>query len=162
MGAVLPGAEDQIDLAGRRVVATEDLGGLGGEVRLAADEGEAVRPAERAEIDGRQWLGRLEIDHRQRVIRAEAVVRDVRGGPVGGGDHLMGIVPHRYPGGHLQCAGVDNGESLVVLREHQQGSGLPLADRCCGKQKDGGKQNLHGCQLTRKSNLGEAARQVGL
>ena len=40
---ILPGAEDQIDLARRRIVAAHDLRTLGGEPQLAVHEGQAVR-----------------------------------------------------------------------------------------------------------------------
>ena len=51
---VLAGAEHPIDLLRRRIVAADHLGGFGREPDFAAHEHQAVRSAQRAEIDRRQ------------------------------------------------------------------------------------------------------------
>ena len=89
--AILAGAEDQIDLAGRRIVSANDLRTLGCEPQLAVHEGQAVRSRGGPEIDRRQGLPLDQIDDCYGVERSAAVVRNVGRAAVSRGDHFVGI-----------------------------------------------------------------------
>lgn len=83
VGAVLAGAEDEVDAVGGGVVTANGFRTFGGEPDLAVDKGEAVRAVERAEIDAGLGCGGREVDDGEGVEGAEAVVRDVGGAAVG-------------------------------------------------------------------------------
>jgi hypothetical protein len=51
VGTVLSGAHDPVDFAGARVIASDGPGRFGSEPDFALREGEAMRTAERAEVD---------------------------------------------------------------------------------------------------------------
>src|SRR5260221_13691986 len=105
MSAVLPGAEDEIDSLRGRIVTAENFGGFRGEPEFAAGEIEAVRAAERAEVDGGKRLLCDEVHNRQSVQRAgtsSTVVGDVSGLAVGGGDDFVRIVADGNPGENFQ------------------------------------------------------------
>jgi hypothetical protein len=56
------------------VVAADGFRSFGGEPDFTCDEGEAVRSAKRSEIDCRQRLLIKEIDDRERVEGAKAII----------------------------------------------------------------------------------------
>ena len=87
MGAILTGAHDPIHFTGGGIVTAEYLVRFGGEVEFAAHVIQAVRPMQRAQIDGAQRLLGYQVDHRNGVVRAAAVVGNVGELAVRGG-HL--------------------------------------------------------------------------
>lgn len=115
VGAVLAGAEDPVDLFRGGIVAADGFGGFGGEPDFVVDEGEAVRAAESAEINGGKGGLVDEIDDGKGVVRAEAVVRDEGSGAVGGGDDLVGVVADGDAGEDLEGGGIDDGEGVGSL-----------------------------------------------
>src|SRR5262249_61024705 len=66
---VLPRFELPIDLVGCGIVARDLPVRFGGEVQLAGDERQAVRAAERRDVDATQLFLRGDVDHRNRVTR---------------------------------------------------------------------------------------------
>jgi hypothetical protein len=83
MSAILAGAKYPVDFLSSGVVAPDRLGRLCSKPDLAADKGEAVRAAQRAEVNRRECPLANEVEHGQRVVGAPAVVRDVRRCSVG-------------------------------------------------------------------------------
>ena len=143
--AVLAGAEDPVDFLSGGVEAADGLGGFGGEVELAADEGEAVRAAEGAEVDGGPGLVVDEVEDGEGMEGSEAVVGDVGGGAVGGGDDLVGVGTYGEGVEGLEGGGVDDGESVVVLGEREErglrvrkgSGGEAKSDESCGGAERG-------------------------
>jgi hypothetical protein len=120
VGAVLTGAEDPVNLLCGGVVAADGFGGFGGEPRLAAGECEAVGAAEGAEVDEGERFVVDEVDDGEGVVGSAAVVGDVGGGAVGGGDDLVGVLTDGGFGDDLEGCGVDYGEGVVLLGENQE------------------------------------------
>ena len=117
VGAVLAGAEDPVDFLVGGVVAADDLGAFGGEVEFAAEVGQAVGAGDRAEVDGGESCVMDEVEDREGMVGAEAVVGDVGGGAVGGGDDLVGVGAYGEGVEDFEGGGVDDGEGVVVLGE---------------------------------------------
>lgn len=133
---VLAGAHDPIDFLGLGIKAADGFGGFRGEPDFAADEVEAMGATQWAKIDGRQSGLMDEVDSGEGVEGAKAVVRDVRGGAVGGGDDFVGIMADGDASEDLEGGGVDDGQGLGALGEHQQ----RLAGRALGVELSGKKE----------------------
>ena len=81
---------------------------------------EAVGAVQWAEVDWRQRLLRDEIDDREGVVASAAVIGDVGGFAVGGGDDFVGVLEDGDFRDHLQCGGVDDGERPIALGEREE------------------------------------------
>ena len=112
MGTVLAGAEDGVNGCGRGIVAADGLGELRGEPEPALHEGEAVRPAQGSELDDGQRLVRGEINDRDGVEGAEAVIGDVGAGAVRAGDDLVGVVADGDSCNDPEGRRIDDGERV--------------------------------------------------
>ena len=108
MGAILPGAHDPIHFAGGRIVPAEYLVRFGCEIQFAANVVEAVRPVEHAQVDGAQRLLAYQVDDRDRIVRAEAVVGNVSEFTIRGGGHLVRVGPGWHARHHLQGGRIDD------------------------------------------------------
>ena len=130
VGVILPGAKDQIDFAGDRIVGSDCLGCFAGEPDFSSGEGEAVRAAEGAEVNRWQCFAGDEVDDVEGVVGSAAVVGDVGGGTVGGGDDLVGVGADGGFGDDIESRGVDDGEGVTFLGEDEErGLGLESGER---------------------------------
>jgi hypothetical protein len=118
--AVLTGAEDEVYLLRRRVVAAEGFGRFRGKPRLAADKRQSMRTGQRTKINWRERFLIHEINHGKGVVSAASVVRNVCGLAVAGCDHFVRIVAYGNPRQHLQSSRIDDGERVVALAQRQQ------------------------------------------
>ena len=130
--AVLTRADHPVDSSSCGIVSTDDLRTLCREVDLPASDRDAMRPAERTDIDGRQRLPGHEIDHGNAVREAVAgvVVRDVRQLSVRRGHHLVRIGTGGSRAQHFQCCGVDDRQRVVALVDGEQQVGRRGRRRC--------------------------------
>ena len=120
MSAVLPRAEDEIDLLRCRVEAAEGFGCFRREPQFSAGELEPVRPAKRSQIDRRERFLPGEIDDADGIVRAASVIGDVGGIAVGRGDHFVRIGSRgRFEEDFQRCR-IDRREGLIGFRERQQ------------------------------------------
>ena len=92
VGAILADAHDPVDFSRSGIVTADASGGFSGEPDFAVAKSQAMRAAQRAQIDGGQRFLRDKVDNRQRVIGAESVVRDVGGFAVGRSNDFVRIV----------------------------------------------------------------------
>src|ERR1035438_7853019 len=120
VGPVLSCSHDPVDLAGSRVIAADRFGCFCRKPYLALREHQAMRTAQCTQIDRRHLLLRHQIDHRQRMKRAKAVVRDISRLPVRRRHHLMRIVAHRNARYHMQRRRIDDRQRMVLLGQSQQ------------------------------------------
>jgi len=118
--AILADADDAIDCAGRRIVAANGFCCFGSEPEFAIDEVEAVGSAQRAEIDGRERLLRKEIDDGDGVIGAKAVIGDIGGFAVGGGDDFVRIFADGDARNDVQACGIDDRKGVIGLGQRQK------------------------------------------
>ena len=115
MGAILTGAHDPIHFLGGGIVPAEYLVRFGCEVEFAAHVIQAVRSVQHAQVDDAQRLLRYEIDDRDGIVSAEAVVGNVGEFAIRGSGHLVGVGPGWHARHHLQGGRIDYGESVVLL-----------------------------------------------
>ena len=95
MRAVLAGTEDEINFLFGRIIAAEGLGRFRSEPDSVCGKVETVRATEGAEIDRSERFLCDEIHHGQGMQRsgtASAIVGDVSGFAVRGGDDFVRIV----------------------------------------------------------------------
>ena len=120
---VLAQAEQPVDLVRLRVVASDRHAALGGEIRLAIGEPEAVRAAERGDVNAMDLLPRRDVDDGQGVAsartRAGVVGRDGEL-PVVGDDQLVRVLSRGGPARHLAARRVDDGHRVLALEQDQQ------------------------------------------
>ena len=122
VGAVLAGLELPVDLVGRRIVAPDFLVGLDREIQFSIREREAVRPAERRDVDAAQFLHAGDVDHRDRVTgrRPGAVVAGKRRLAVARRDQLVRSLTDGHLSQHAARGRIDDRERRVLLVQHEQ------------------------------------------
>ncbi len=120
VGAVLAGAHDPVDLAAPGIIAADGLGRFSSEPDLALHEGQPVRAAQGAKFDLRFRLLTDEVDNRQGVKLAEAVIGHIRRMAIRGGDYFVRIVADGNARDDVQAEGINDGESVVLLGEDQE------------------------------------------
>ena len=101
MGPVLAQAEQPIHLVARGVIAGDGHAPLGGEVQLAVGEPQAVRAAQRTDLDPVQFLAARDIDDRQAVPPSRpgsGVIAGEREPAVVGDGQLVGVLTGRARG----------------------------------------------------------------
>ncbi len=120
--AVLAGSEYPIDLVRRWIVGGNGLGSFGREPQLAANERDAMRGAERTEVDRRQGFHFDEID-RGDDVAAAVVVGNVGHPAIGRGDHLVRIWTGRHLSHNFQRRRIHHRQRPISLGQDQQRAG---------------------------------------
>ena len=120
-------------------------------------------PVEGAEVDGGKSGVVDEVEDGEGVEGAAAVVGDVGGGAVGGGDDFVGVGAYGEGVEDFEGGGVDDGESVVVLAEGEEGG---LGERgggegYCEEGGCGAERESHGERLLRFGFFGEGLHEVG-
>ena len=103
-----------------------------------------MRSGECAEVDLRKRLLSDEVDDGERVVGAETVIRNVGARAVGRGDDFMRIVADGNDSKDLQCCGVDDGESVILLGKREQAGlsgGLRAKKARAAEEKNGKREN---------------------
>ena len=117
VSTILAGAEDPIDFLGGGIVAANGFGLFRCEPDFPSGKIETVRTAECAEVDLAERFLRDEVDDREGVERAAAVVGDVGGFAVGRGDDFVRVIADGDFGDDFKRRGIDDGESVIVFGE---------------------------------------------
>ena len=137
MCAVLAGAHQPVDLVGGGIVSPNELVDLGGEVDFALREGDAVRAAQRAQVDPAQLLLAHEVDHGNGAAGiSRAIVGNEGQLPIGRRCHLMRAFADGNATRNFSRRRIDGGQRTFFLVQNQQRRrGHFHSGQICGKNQ---------------------------
>ena len=123
VGLSLAGAQQPVNLVARRVIAANRHVRLGGEVELAVSEPQAVRTAQRGQIDAVQLLAGRDVDDGDGVsplCAGAAVIACESEFPIGGHSQLVRVLADRDMTRDLAGLRVNDGHCVLALMQDQQ------------------------------------------